>query len=165
MAVVTYDNGYESYPASEVLPGTVIAQPSLETIQKSYMSNEDIYYVTGDDYCIFDQSGTLTGYKEFDFTQPITQNTAIKVLWKTPYLKYAENNDGNLAITGRPSSYTDSEGNKTSNTEIVNFYKSASVFSYPSLVTYNGEKRAVTAIALSVNMTSGYDDCNRHYHK
>lgn len=78
------------------------------------------------------------------------------MLWKTPYLKYAENNDGNLAITGRPSSYTDSEGNKTSNTEIVNFYKSASVFSYPSLVTYNGEKRAVTAVALSVNMTSGY---------
>ena len=156
MAVVTYDNGYESYPASEVLPGTVIAQPSLETIQKSYMSNEDIYYVTGDDYCIFDQSGTLTGYKEFDFSQPITQNTAIKVLWKTPYLKYAENNDGNLAITGRPSTYTDSEGNKISNTEIVNFYKSASVFSYPALVTYNGEKRAVTAIALSVNMTSGY---------
>lgn len=102
MAQITYDNGFETYEPFTVQAGTTISRPTLEYIQKSYMDDDDIYYVVGDaeDYLNYNEDGILVGYNEFDFSQPVSQNTTITVLWKTPYLDYNVNANGTYTVIG-----------------------------------------------------------------
>lgn len=153
MAQIMYDNGYETYEPFTVQAGTIISEPTLDYIQKFYMDYTDIFYVVGDDYAVYDDNGTLTGYNEVDFTQPVTQNMTIKVLWKTPAFKYREKDDGNLVITGGETRYTDRYGEtQRRNKTWVTF----PVVSIPALVTYNDELRTVNAFSFSSGLASNY---------
>lgn len=102
MAQITYDNGFETYEPFTVQAGETISEPTLEYIQKYYMDDDDIYYVVGDaeDYLNYNEDGILVGYNEFDFSQPVSQNMTITVLWKTPYLDYNVNANGTYSVIG-----------------------------------------------------------------
>lgn len=148
MAQIMYDNGYETYEPLTVQPGTTISEPTLEYIQKSYMDDEDIYYVVGDDYAVYDDNGTLTGYNEVDFTQPVTQNMTIKVLWKTPYLTYAENANGTYSVNGTDTITI------FMNPEIRDYLESLPVVSFPSRISEtvdggNNVERTVESVHLA----------------
>lgn len=98
VALVTFDNGYETCLEAKVKPNTKYSNPSVtkaldddgneikdsngnsltveqNNIVKSYMSEEDIFYV--------DENG-----EDIDFAQAISKNTKITVLWKSPFLKF-----------------------------------------------------------------------------
>ena len=148
MAQIVYDNGFETYEPFTVQAGTTISEPTLEYIQKSYMDDEDIYYVVGDDYAAYDDNGTLTGYNEVDFTQPVTQNMTIKVLWKTPYLTYAENANGTYSVNGTDTITI------FMNPEIRDYLESLPVVSFPSRISEtvdggNNVERTVESVHLA----------------
>ena len=154
MAQIMYDNGYETYEPLTVQAGTTISEPTLEYIQKSYMDDEDIYYVVGDDYAVYDDNGTLTGYNEVDFTQPVTQNMTIKVLWKTPYLTYAENANGTYSVNGTDTITI------FMNPEIRDYLESLPVVSFPSRISEtvdggNNVERTVESVHLA-SLDSNY---------
>ena len=93
VARITFNNGYEDVYTTTVAPGTVFTDPAsadgieATEIRKDYMSKYDINY--------WDEDGN-----EFDFSEPVTQNTNITVTWRSPFLAYEENNvTGNLRLT------------------------------------------------------------------
>lgn len=156
VATITFNNGYEDLYTTKVKPNTTLKNPSLDTVEvegvtktieennivKSYMSNEDIYYV--------DDQGN-----EIDFNRAITKNTTIKVLWKSPFLKYSEleNNSGNKQLVCL-STYGTFKGSDYSKTKLNN----VPVISFPHKVTIvnkNNEKelREVNAVYIYDNNT------------
>ena len=97
-----------------VAPGTVFTDPAsadgieATEIRKDYMSKYDITY--------WDEDGN-----EFDFSEPITQNTNITVTWRSPFLAYQVNEaTGHLRLTMYRSSaeyiYDDTETAATAST-------------------------------------------------
>ncbi len=125
-ATVTFDNGYETYDTL-VGVGTQVSKPSNDDIVKFYMDSEDIFYV--------DQDGN-----DVDFTQPISTNTTITVLWKTPNLEFDVNpSTGNLYFKGFKAGVVTG-----SNPTMANF----PILSIPGKVTYNGELKTVESFAL-----------------
>ena len=86
VARITFNNGYEDVYTTTVAPGTVFTDPAsadgieATEIRKDYMSKYDITY--------WDEGGN-----EFDFSEPITQNTNITVTWRSPFLAYEEVNN------------------------------------------------------------------------
>lgn len=142
VALVTFDNGYESCLEVKVKPNTVYANPSTTialdedgnevkdtngnsltveqaSIVKSYMSEEDIFYV--------DESGN-----DIDFTKAITSNTRITVLWKSPFLKFKYGSDSQSNVLMCMGTYGDvcaASDNKKAT------YNNVPVISFPSRVT------------------------------
>lgn len=156
VATITFNNGYEDVYTTKVKPNTALKSPSIDTIEvegatktveennivKSYMSKEDIYYV--------DEEGN-----EIDFSKAITKNTTIKVLWKSPFLKYSElkNTSGNTQLVCL-STYGTYKGNDYNKTKLSN----VPVISFPHKVTIvnkSGEKelREVNAVYIYDNST------------
>ena len=86
VARITFNNGYEDVYTTTVAPGTVFTDPAsadgieATKIRKDYMSKYDINY--------WDEDGN-----EFDFSEPVTQNTNITVTWRSPFLAYEEVNN------------------------------------------------------------------------
>ena len=114
VARITFNNGYEDVYTTTVAPGTVFTDPAsadgieATEIRKDYMSKHDIAY--------WDEDGN-----EFDFSEPITQNTNITVTWRSPFLAYEVNNvTGNLRLTMYRSNeeyiYDDTETAATAST-------------------------------------------------
>ncbi len=147
VALLTFDNGYESCLEVKVKPNTVYANPSTTialdedgnevkdtngnsltveqaSIVKSYMSEEDIFYV--------DESGN-----DIDFTKAITSNTKITVLWKSPFLKFMYGSDSQSNVLMCMGTYGNvcaaSDKNKAT-------YKNVPVISFPSRVTRKNDK-------------------------
>lgn len=106
VATITFNNGYEDVYTTKIKPNTVLESPTTakttitdkdgnevevtvekNDIVKSYMSEEDIFYV--------DEDGN-----DIDFTQAITKNTTIRVLWKSPFLgfKYSDAPQSNVLM-------------------------------------------------------------------
>lgn len=113
VARITFNDGYQDVYTTTVTPNTVFADPAtsgVETaeIQQTYMSKYDISY--------WDEDGN-----EFDFSEPITQNTNITVTWRSPFLAYQVNEaTGHLRLTMYRSSaeyiYDDTETAATAST-------------------------------------------------
>lgn len=123
VANVVFDNGYETVYSEKVQENTCIAKPDADTVAKYYMDKEDIFYV--------DETG-----KDFDFSKPVTENTKISVLWKTPGLKYKINeNTGKLLISDM-------------DTGLVGYDKAKTfpVVSIPSRVTFEGKPNEVESV-------------------
>ena len=93
-----------------VAPGTVFTDPAsadgieATVIRKDYMSKHDIAY--------WDEDGN-----EFDFSEPITENTTINVKWRSPFWSYELNETTNrLSLTSGSrgnNKYDDTETNAT----------------------------------------------------
>lgn len=133
VAVITFNNGYEDVYQVKVKPNYKLTNPALDNIEvdgvsttveannivKSYMSNEDIYYL--------DENG-----KEIDFDSAITKNMNIRVAWKSPFLKYmkCDNDSGNQIILclGTYGNLKGSDPDKVK-------YSDVPVISFPSKVT------------------------------
>ena len=114
VARITFNDGYEDVYTTTVAPGTVFTDPAsadgieATEIRKDYMSKYDITY--------WDEDGN-----EFDFSEPITQNTNITVTWRSPFLAYQVNEaTGHLRLTMYRSSaeyiYDDTETAATAST-------------------------------------------------
>ena len=132
-ATVTFDNGYETYETLVGI-GSAVSKPANEDIVKFYMDSEDIFYV--------DAQGN-----EVDFTKPISTNTTITVLWKTPNLEFEVNQStGNLYFKGFKAGVVTG-----SNPTMANY----PVFSIPGKVTYNGELKTVESFALENTVLDG----------
>lgn len=132
-ATVTFDNGYETYETLVGI-GSAVSKPANEDIVKFYMDSEDIFYV--------DAQGN-----EVDFTKPISTNTTITVLWKTPNLEFEVNQStGNLYFKGFKAGIVTG-----SNPTMANY----PVFSIPGKVTYNGELKTVESFALENTVLDG----------
>ena len=141
MAQIIYDNGFETYEPFTIQAGTTISEPTLEYIQKSYMDDEDIFYV--------DEEG-----KDIDFSQPITENTEITVLWKTPWLLFNENANGTYTCAGIDVNQIRKQENAD---EINALMESLPVISLPARVTVadDGGKKTEKTVE-SVHMTSSF---------
>lgn len=123
LATVTFDNGYENVYTAKVQVNTTVSKPDTGKIVKYYMDSEDIFYV--------DEAGN-----DVDFSKPVTENTKITVLWKTPGFKYKINeNTGKLIISDM-------------DTGIVSFEKAKTfpVVSIPSRVTFDGKPNEVESV-------------------
>lgn len=132
-ATVTFDNGYETYETLVGI-GSAVSKPANEDIVKFYMDSEDIFYV--------DAQGN-----EVDFTKPISTNTTITVLWKTPNLEFEVNQStGNLYFKGFKA------GVVTGTNATMGNYP---VFSVPGKVTYNGELKTVESFCLTDTTLTG----------
>ena len=113
VARITFNDGYQDVYTTTVTPNSIFANPAtsgVETaeIQQTYMSKYDISY--------WDEDGN-----EFDFSEPITQNTNITVTWRSPFLAYQVNEaTGHLRLTMYRSSaeyiYDDTETAATAST-------------------------------------------------
>ena len=111
VARITFNNGYEDVYTTTVAPGTVFTDPAsadgieATEIRKDYMSKHDIAY--------WDEDGN-----EFDFSEPVTQNTNITVTWRSPFLAYEVNNvTGSLRLTMYGGNiYDDTETDATAST-------------------------------------------------
>lgn len=106
MATVTYYNGYETLLEVLVGVGDVISAPDTDDIVQYYMDEEDVSFsYTGDDgWALADEE--TGGSVPFDFSRPITQNTTITVLWKTPHLVYDyDNSTGTYIVKGYDYNY------------------------------------------------------------
>ena len=136
LAEIVFDNGYEVVLSYKVEPGTVIEEPELSEIHKYYMSIDDIYYVyTNADGSVKTYYDEILGSSEMlevdfeDTTTPVkaTENTTFKVIWKTPYIKYAISaTTGNAYVSGF-SSLSD---------EAYSSYPTYPVLSFPRKITY-----------------------------
>lgn len=85
VARITFNDGYQDVYTTTVTPNSIFANPATsdvqtDEIQQSYMSKYDIAY--------WDEDGN-----EFDFSEPVTQNTNITVTWRSPFLAYEEVNN------------------------------------------------------------------------
>lgn len=77
-ATVTFDNGYETLKSVQVGINSTMKAPDkeYEDFVPYYMDKEDLSYV--------DENGNAVDFSSL----VITKNTAIKVMWKSPYLAY-----------------------------------------------------------------------------
>lgn len=143
VARITFNNGYEDVYTTTVAPGTVFTDPAsadgieATEIRKDYMSKYDIAY--------WDEDGN-----EFDFSEPVTQNTNITVTWRSPFLAYEENNvTGNLKLSMYGGKiYDDTETAATAST--------VPVISIPGELTFDkdGDGVAETYKAEEVNLNN-----------
>ena len=144
VARITFNNGYEDVYTTTVAPGTVFTDPAsadgieATEIRKDYMSKYDIAY--------WDEDGN-----EFDFSEPITQNTNITVTWRSPFLAYEEVNNvtGGLRLTMyRNNIYDDTETAATAST--------VPVISIPGELTFDkdGDGVAETYKVEEVNLNN-----------
>ena len=143
VARITFNNGYEDVYTTTVAPGTVFTDPAsadgieATEIRKDYMSKHDIAY--------WDEDGN-----EFDFSEPVTQNTNITVTWRSPFLAYEENNvTGNLRLTMYGGNiYDDTETDATAST--------VPVISIPGELTFDkdGDGAAETYKVEEVNLNN-----------
>lgn len=143
VARITFNNGYEDVYTTTVAPGTVFTDPAsaggieATEIRKDYMSKYDIAY--------WDEDGN-----EFDFSEPVTQNTNITVTWRSPFLEYEENNvTGNLRLTMYGNNiYDDTETAATAST--------VPVISIPGELTFDedGDGAAETYKVEEVNLNN-----------
>lgn len=139
MATVTFDNGYETV-ATLVEVNKPVSEPSSDDIVKYYMDSEDIFYV--------DEDG-----KNIDFSKPITENTTITVLWKTPNLEFEVNEStGNLYFKGFSRDVVIGTNGTMGNYP---------VFSVPGKVTYNGQLKTVESFSLS----NAFEDISYSFRK
>ena len=109
VARITFNDGYKDVYTTTVAPGTVFADPATSGVEKAhilqtYMSKYDINY--------WDEDGN-----EFDFSEPITENTTINVKWRSPFWSYELNETTNrLSLTSGSrgnNKYDDTETNAT----------------------------------------------------
>lgn len=144
VARITFNNGYEDVYTTTVAPGTVFTDPAsadgieATEIRKDYMSKHDIAY--------WDEDGN-----EFDFSEPITQNTNITVTWRSPFLAYEEVNnvtDGLRLTMYKNNIYDDTETDATAST--------VPVISIPGELTFdkNGDGAAETYKVEEVNLNN-----------
>jgi Listeria-Bacteroides repeat domain (List_Bact_rpt). len=127
MAKITFNNGYEDVYTALAVPGEAFGggvAPTTERVKKFYMDDKDISYVDGDGNAIAN-----IATKTFDANQTVT------VLWRTPFLKYEETDQGDLTCKGIDNSN-------------ITLYRSFPALSVLSNITYNGESRRVTGISL-----------------
>ena len=142
VARITFNNGYEDVYTTTVAPGTVFTDPAsadgieATEIRKDYMSKYDINY--------WDEDGN-----EFDFSEPITQNTNITVTWRSPFLAYEEVN--NVTSGLKLSMYG---GNIYDDTETDATASTVPVISIPGELTFdkNGDGAAETYKVEEVNL-------------
>ena len=144
VARITFNNGYEDVYTTTVAPGTVFTDPAsadgieATEIRKDYMSKHDIAY--------WDEDGN-----EFDFSEPITQNTNISVTWRSPFLAYEVNEaTGNLRLT----MYRTSEKYIYDDTETAATASTVPVISIPGELTFDkdGDGVAETYKVEEVNL-------------
>ena len=133
VARITFNNGYEDVYTTTVAPGTVFTDPAsadgieATEIRKDYMSKHDIAY--------WDEDGN-----EFDFSEPITQNTNITVTWRSPFLAYEVNNvTGNLRLT----MYRSNEEYIYDDTETAATASTVPVISIPGELTFDKDGNGV----------------------
>ncbi len=109
VARITFNDGYKDVYTTTVAPGTVFADPATSGVEtanilQTYMSKYDISY--------WDEDGN-----EFDFSEPITENTTINVKWRSPFWSYELNETTNrLSLTSGSlgnNKYDDTETNAT----------------------------------------------------
>lgn len=141
---ITFNNGYEDVYTTTVAPGTVFTDPAsadgieATEIRKDYMSKHDIAY--------WDEDGN-----EFDFSEPVTQNTNITVTWRSPFLAYEVNNvTGNLRLT----MYRSNEEYIYDDTETAATASTVPVISIPGELTFDkdGDGVAETYKVEEVNL-------------
>ena len=144
VARITFNNGYEDVYTTTVAPGTVFTDPAsadgieATEIRKEYMSKHDIAY--------WDEDGN-----EFDFSEPITQNTNITVTWRSPFLAYEVNNvTGSLRLT----MYRSNEEYIYDDTETAATASTVPVISIPGELTFDkdGDGVAETYKVEEVNL-------------
>lgn len=144
VARITFNNGYEDVYTTTVAPGTVFTDPAsadgieATEIRKDYMSKYDITY--------WDEDGN-----EFDFSEPVTQNTNITVTWRSPFLAYEVNNvTGNLRLT----MYRSNEEYIYDDTETAATTSTVPVISIPGELTFDkdGDGAAETYKVEEVNL-------------
>lgn len=142
VARITFNDGYKDVYTTTVAPGTVFADPATSGVEKAnilqtYMSKYDIAY--------WDEDGN-----EFDFSEPVTQNTNITVTWRSPFLEYEKNNvTGNLRLTMYGNNiYDDTETDATEST--------VPVISIPGELTFDedGDGAAETYKVEEVNLNN-----------
>lgn len=144
VARITFNNGYEDVYTTTVAPGTVFTDPAsaggieATEIRKDYMSKHDIAY--------WDEDGN-----EFDFSEPITQNTNITVTWRSPFLAYEEVN--NVTSGLRLTMYG---GNIYDDTETAATASTVPVISIPGELTFDkdGDGVAETYKVEEVNLNN-----------
>ena len=144
VARITFNNGYEDVYTTTVAPGTVFTDPAsadgieATEIRKDYMSKYDIAY--------WDEDGN-----EFDFSEPITQNTNITVTWRSPFLAYEEVN--NVTSGLRLTMYG---GNIYDDTETAATASTVPVISIPGELTFDkdGDGVAETYKVEEVNLNN-----------
>lgn len=125
IATVIFDNGYEVLYTQTVTENSKLTAPhiSVDNFIKTYMDEEDISYA--------DENGDAVDFDTFT----VTQNTTLKVLWKSPHLAYEQNDAGDWICRG----FETVEGinyNYSQN----GFSNTIPVVSILSDVTYNGNK-------------------------
>lgn len=144
VARITFNNGYEDVYTTTVAPGTVFTDPAsadgieATEIRKDYMSKHDIAYLGEDG-------------NEFDFSEPVTQNTNITVTWRSPFLAYEVNNvTGNLRLT----MYRSNEEYIYDDTETAATASTVPVISIPGELTFDkdGDSVAETYKVEEVNL-------------
>lgn len=144
VARITFNNGYEDVYTTTVAPGTVFTDPAsadgieATEIRKDYMSKYDIAY--------WDEDGN-----EFDFSEPITQNTNITVTWRSPFLAYEEVNNVTRGL--RLTMYG---GNIYDDTETAATASTVPVISIPGELTFDkdGDGAAETYKVEEVNLNN-----------
>ena len=109
VARITFNDGYQDVYITTVTPNSVFADPATSGVEtanilQTYMSKYDISY--------WDEDGN-----EFDFSEPITENTTINVKWRSPFWSYELNETTNrLSLTSGSrgnNKYDDTETNAT----------------------------------------------------
>lgn len=91
LATVIFDNGYEVLYTQTVTENSKLTAPhiSVDNFIKTYMDEDDISYV--------DENGDAVDFDTFT----VTQNTTLKVLWKSPRLTYTQiGNSGKYYVSG-----------------------------------------------------------------
>lgn len=130
VAEVKFDNGYEVLHTQTVTQNSKLTAPhtTVNNFVKPYMDEEDISYV--------DEEGNAI---DFD-TYEVAKNTTIKVLWKTPGLKYSP-------IEGQESKYYVSGIDMAGLSDINELpYPAVSVLSKNVTVKADGTKGEVVAV-------------------
>lgn len=142
VARITFNDGYQDVYTTTVTPNTVFADPATSGVEtanilQTYMSKYDITY--------WDEDGN-----EFDFSEPVTQNTNITVTWRSPFLAYEVNEaTGNLRLTMYGNNiYDDTETDATAST--------VPVISIPGELTFDkdGDGAAETYKVEEVNLNN-----------
>lgn len=143
VARITFNDGYKDVYTTTVAPGTVFADPATSGVEKAnilqtYMSKYDIAY--------WDEDGN-----EFDFSEPVTQNTNITVTWRSPFLAYQVNETTrNLRLT----MYRSDEKYIYDDTETAATASTVPVISIPGELTFDkdGDGAAETYKVEEVNL-------------
>lgn len=148
-ATVTFDNGYEILKSVQVGINSTMKAPDkeYEDFVPYYMDKEDLSYV--------DENGNVV-----DFTSlVITKNTAIQVMWKSPYLTYRkiEGTANDYAVVGFDYKDTNSE-------EWQNIKRFPAISFLSENVTINGAKGCnVVTVDFSISSgmyVAGPDQCD-----